>query len=1022
MTDSSWPRVKALFQAAVERPIEDRHAFLIAEAGDDEVLRREVESLLASDALEGSFLDRLPTAQGSVLDDPLASQLASADRSVPHAVLTAGVRVGPYEIVAPLGAGAMGEVYRARDTKLNRDVALKVLPERFALDPDRLARFAREAQVLATLNHPNIAAIYGLEQSSEQGPGVTGSAPRGGQALVLELVDGPTLSDRIAQGPISLGEAITIARQIAEALQAAHEKGIVHRDIKPANIKIASHGVVKVLDFGLAKVWEGAPHANLSTSPNLTGTGVVERTIMGTPAYMSPEQARGQSLDSRTDIWSFGCVFFEMLTGRAPFAADTIADTLAAILEREPDHTMLPADTPVLIRQLLRRCLEKDRERRLDSAARARLAIDDAIASPAAESVALPAPRSSRFIRVAIAALAGGTAIAALVAWALSQPALVAPMLPSRFAIVPPLAQRLNVSGGDRDLALSPDGRLVVYRAGGTGTAGSPLHVRSIDQLDARPLANIGGAYAPFFSPDSRWIGFFESGEIKKVLITGGPVITLGPVSGRSLGASWGDDNSIVFATDERSTGLWRVSADGGEPTRLTTPDGAQPQSDHQFPSVLPDHRGVLFTIAEPGNADNAQVAVLDLTTGQWKTLVRGANQAEYVNDASGSGQGGYLLYATAGTLRAVRFDLARLEVQSDPVTVVEQLMTKPSGAANYAVSRRTALVYVPPEAGDQNPMRSLVWVDRNGREEPLRGAPTRGYGPPRVSPDGKRMAIGIVDQGRTNVWIWDFALETLKPLTSAAGMNGLPVWTLDSQRIIFMSDRTGVLNLYSQTADFTGTAVQITTSASSQWPTSITRDGEWIVAFERRPRMTSSEIVVFPLTSPATRPQSDRARGHWHSLAESIAAIRFNGSWATVSPNGRYLVYQSPESGRNEVYVRPFPEVDRDRWQISKGGGTRAVWARNGLELFYLDESGALISVPVQTSGPRFVAGTSSMIFDTVYAEPNPARHYDVSPDGRRFLMLKDRAADPNATPASMVVVDHWFGGLHWRVPERGK
>ena len=405
-----------------------------------------------------------------------------------------------------------------------------------------------------------------------------------------------------------------------------------------------------------------------------------------------------------------------------------------------------------------------------------------------------------------LAVLAGGTAIAGLVAWALSQPALVAPMLPSRFAIVPPLAQRLNVSGGDRDLALSPDGRLVVYRAGGTTTAGSPLHVRPIDQLDARPLANIALAYAPFFSPDSRWIGFFESGEIKKVSITGGPVITLGPVSGRSLGASWGDDNYIVFATDERSTGLWRVSADGGEPTVLTTPDRAQPASDHQFPAVLPDRRGVLFTIAEPGNADNAQVAVLDLKTGQWKTLVRGGNQAEYVDDASGPGQGGYLLYATAGTLRAVRFDLARLEVQSDPVTVVEQLMTKPSGAANYAVSRRTTLVYVPPEAGEQNPMRSLVWVDRNGREEPVKGAPTRGYGPPRVSPDGKRMATAILDQGRTNIWIWDFALETLRPLTSASGMNGLPVWTLDSQRIIFMSDRTGVLNLYSQAADFTGT------------------------------------------------------------------------------------------------------------------------------------------------------------------------------------------------------------------------
>ena len=318
--------------------------------------------------------------------------------------------------------------------------------------------------------------------------------------------------------------------------------------------------------------------------------------------------------------------------------------------------------------------------------------------------------------------------------------------------------------------------------------------------------------------------------------------------------------------------------------------------------------------------------------------------------------------------------------------------------------------------------MRSLVWVDRNGREEPVKRAQTRRYGPPRVSPDGNRLAIAILDQDRTNIWIWDFALETLRPLTSASGMNGLPVWTRDGQRIIFMSDRTGVLNLYSQAADFTGTVVRITTSASAHWPASITRDEEWIVAFERWPRTTSSEIVAFPLTSPATRPQSGRPSGLTQSLAESIAAIRLKGSWPEVSPSGRYLAYQSNESGRSEIYVRPFPEVGRDRWQISEGGGTRAVWARNGLELFYLDESGALMGMPVRTDGPRFVKGTPSRIFGTAYAGSNPARHYDVSPDGRRFLVLKDRAADPNATPASMVVVDPWFGGLRWQVPARGK
>ena len=460
MTDERWPRVKALFQAAVERPAEERDAFLAAATGDDDALRREVESLLASDASDVSFLDQLPVASESVLADPLAAPPASMDHTRSHTVLAAGLRVGPYEIVAPLGAGAMGEVYRACDTKLNRDVALKVLPELFALDPDRLARFTREAQLLATLNHPNIAAIYGLEESN------------GAQALVLELVDGPTLADRIALGPIPLEEALTIARQIAEALEAAHEKGIIHRDLKPANIKIARNGVVKVLDFGLAKVWDGAPQSDLSGSPRLTATDLGERTILGTPAYMSPEQARGQSLDRRTDIWSFGCVLYEMLTGRAPFAGDTISDTLAAILEREPDRTMLPADTPVPIRRLLRRCLEKDRKGRLDSAAGARLEIDDAIASPAAETLALAATPSRRVTPVAIAALAGVAVIAALVAWTLMRPAPQAPVLPSRFAIVASPAQPLNVSGSDRDLALSPDGRHLVYRAGGAPTVG----------------------------------------------------------------------------------------------------------------------------------------------------------------------------------------------------------------------------------------------------------------------------------------------------------------------------------------------------------------------------------------------------------------------------------------------------------------------------------------------------------------------------------------------------------------------
>ena len=462
MTDERWPRVKALFQAAVERPTEERDAFLAALTGDDDALRREVESLLTSDASDVSFLDRLPVASESVLADPLAAPLASMDHTLSHAVLTPGLRVGPYEIVAPLGAGAMGEVYRACDTKLNREVALKVLPERFALDPDRLARFKREAQLLATLNHPNIAAIYGLEESNPS----RGSGQAAAQALVLELVDGPTLADRIALGPISLEEALTIARQIAEALEAAHEKGIIHRDLKPANIKIARNGGVKVLDFGLAKVWDGAPQSDLSRSPRLTATDTGERTILGSPAYMSPEQARGQPLDRRTDIWSFGCVLYEMLTARAAFARDTITDTLTAVVEREPDWQALPAATPPSVRRLLQRCLDKDATRRLHDIGDARVDLDDALDTRRASG--RPAYLAVGLLVVALLLLAGGVGL-----FYSAKPS--APVTsPSEYT------QITNFTDSAVAPSLSPDGRMVTFIRGGEFFFSSGADLRQV--------------------------------------------------------------------------------------------------------------------------------------------------------------------------------------------------------------------------------------------------------------------------------------------------------------------------------------------------------------------------------------------------------------------------------------------------------------------------------------------------------------------------------------------------------------
>ena len=486
--------------------------------------------------------------------------------------------------------------------------------------------------------------------------------------------------------------------------------------------------------------------------------------------------------------------------------------------------------------------------------------------------------------------------------------------------------------------------------------------------------------------------------------IAGGPIISLCQISGVPLGATWGDDNTIAFATNTPSTGLWRVSADGGEPAVLTKPDPARHERNHAFPSMLPGGRGIVFTITvvTAGQADSSQVAVLDLKSNRHTILIRGGGDAQYVET-------GHLIFASAGALRAVRFDPITLHVESDPVTVVEHVLMKPTGAANYALSRSGTLIYMPAYVGEQTALRSLVWVDRNGREERIK-APPRAYGPPRVSPDGTRLAIGILDHGNTEIWIWDFGKEALRPLTFASGMNGLPVWTPDGRRIIFMSDRTGILNLYSQAVDGTGTADRLTTSVNPQWPTSVAPDGTRVFGFDTQPMRTGGVIQV-PLTAPTADVTA--------TPAGPVVQNLFPGSFAEISPNGRYLAYQSAESGRVEVYVRPFPQVESGRWQISIGGGTRAAWARSGRELFYLDDSQTLTAMPVRTSESTFSMGIPSRVFDTKYPEPNPARHYDVSADGRRFLMIKDGpTGGQKPTQANIIVVLNWFEELNQHVP----
>jgi serine/threonine-protein kinase len=909
--------------------------------------------------------------------------------------LTIGTQLGSYEITALLGKGGMGEVYRARDTKLKREVAIKVLPEEFSRDSDRVVRFQREAEALAALNHQNIAGIYDLQQSEKT------------RYLVLELVEGDTLADIIdKRGALPLEEALNIAKQICEALEAAHEKGIVHRDLKPANVKVLPDGRVKVLDFGLAKALDTTPaNPALSNSPTLSMAATNAGIILGTAAYMSPEQAKGKNVDRRTDIFAFGCVLYEMLTGRPAFDGEDVPDILSRILQREPDWTLLPPSVPPRIRELLRLCMEKNPKNRRRDAGDVRVDIEQEKSQPTAEQTETSGDLKQRstgrarlFAERAIAVITG-ILLAGIGMWTVAHFSGPQTVQPVRFAIVSSLAEQLAVNATDRDIAISPDGSRIVYRSGGAGQI--HLSVRALNQLDARPIAGITDAVRwPFISPDGHWIGFFTAngGELKKVSIDGGPPITLCRINGAPRGASWGPDGMIVFATGDPTTGLLSVPEGGGEPKILTKPDKASGEADHFYPFVLPGGRAVLFTITATNGQpiENSQIAVLDLKTGQKRTVIRGGSHAEYV-------ESGHIVYAVAGTLRAVRFDSARLQVLSDPVPVTEQVTTFGSGSANFAISRNGTLVYQPGGAGGGGgPQRSLVWLNRQGKEDPI-SAPPRAYLQPRLSPDGTRVAVQIQDQ-ENDIWIWDLMRQTLTRLTFDPGADQFPIWTPDSRRIIFTSSRNSSAgNLYWQSADNTGSVERLSTSPNLQRATSISPDGKQIVMIDQTPE-GGNDIGLLTMDDKKST-----------SLLIHTTFREFNGD---ISPDGRWLAYESNESGYNEVYVRPFPNVDSGHWQISNSGGSRPLWARNGRELFYVNGENRLMAVPVQTGGQTFSRGNPTKLFDTPIFTSSPARTYDISPDGQRFLMIKDKSATEPSTPAldNMVVVLNWVEELKAR------
>jgi Tol biopolymer transport system component len=893
---------------------------------------------------------------------------------------TAGSRHGAYEIVGLLGKGGMGEVYRARDTQLQRDVALKLLPDTFASDHDRLARFQREAQLLASLNHPHIAAIYGLEQVSAG-------------ALVMELVDGPTLEERIASGLIPVEEAVVIARQLAEALEYAHEKGVIHRDLKPANIKFTVDGKVKVLDFGLAKAMSAETNSGtVSNSPTISLAATQAGIILGTAAYMSPEQAKGKSVDRRADIWAFGVVLYEMLTGRMMFSGETVSETMAQVMMKEPDWTLLPPATPLRLRELLERCLVKDPRNRMRDIGDARIAIEQIIAHPETETPqiqpAAPPVQSRRFRLLLWAAAIAALALAAIMAWA---PWRVAPRPQVMRLSLDLGADATPITGaatvGDA-LALSPDGTVLAFVAAKAG--GPPqIYVRRLDQLQATMLPGTDGAGAPFFSPDGQWIAFFSDGRLKKISVTGGAPVTLCDAPD-NRGGSWADDGSIIFAPNNRSP-LFRVSSSGGKPDAVTRLDDGY--LTHRYPYVLPGGRAVLFTASKTGGeSEGADIAVQPLPSGRQKVVHQGGYFPRFF--------GNHLLYVQQGTVFAAPFDVSRLELLTEPAPVLENVMSASNTAySEFAFSAGGSLVYLP---GDRPNAVSVYWMRNDGKTEPMRPPPGN-YSNLSFSPDGTLIALSVGEGGSSDIWSYDWARDTMSRLTSNTAFDRNPVWTPDGRRVSFDSPRGGPFNIYWQRADGTGGEQRLTESKNVQYAWSWHPSGRFLAFGELSPQ-TNYDILILPM-------EGDETSGWKPGKPTVFLATPFTEENAAFSPDGKWLAYDSTESGRNEIYVRPFPGPG-GKWQVSTGGGEYPTWSRNGKDLFYRTPDQRIMVASYTTQLDTFRADKPRLWSEEEFTDRGPrVRNFDLHPDGQRFAVLK---ALPSETQAGRVVfITNFFDGL---------
>ncbi|HXI02647.1 MAG TPA: protein kinase [Candidatus Saccharimonadales bacterium] len=888
--------------------------------------------------------------------------------------LSPGTRLGPYEVTAPLGAGGMGEVYRATDAKLGREVAIKILPEEFARQPDRLARFEREAKVLASLNHPNIASIYGLEESE------------GLRCLILELVEGKTLAEQIDAGPLPVEKAMTFALQMAEALEAAHEKGIVHRDLKPANVKVTPEGTVKVLDFGLAKAFaaDSAPGTDTSMSPTLTVAATQAGVIIGTAAYMSPEQAAGQAADQRSDIWSFGVVLVEMLTGRRTFGGETVSHVLASVLKDDPEWDRIPPELPPRLVELLRACLRKKPRRRLQAMGDARVLLEEYLGNPASfePAVAAEVPataRASRRMQIVPWAIAALLAIG--LAGALWGPWGRAP--------VEERVERLSISGGKGEtlfrgygssVVVSPDGSTVAYVMNHGG--GRQLYLRPLDLWEPRVLVpDDQSSYHPFFSPDGQWVGFVTRTELKKVPVRGGTPITLCTID-RGRGASWGADGTIVFAPSPNS-GLMRVPASGGEPQPLTVLDEGKKERSHRWPQILPGGEAVLFTsIAQEGNFDQASLELFIFKTKERRVLHKGGSYGRYVAS-------GHVVYESQGTLFAFPFDLDSLEATGSPAPVLEGVASnRNEGGAQFDVSADGTLVYA--VGGSAETGTKVVWVDSSGKAAPL-WDDLQDYGSPALSPDGTRLAIEVHKEGDSDIWVYDLARGVPMRLTFDKGGDSTPVWSSDGKWIYYSLQNEDGSGIYRRPADGSGKPEQVLARDKPPGIDSVSRDGKFLVFTD------SSDLWLLPLGGGEPQP---------------FQATPATEVQAAISPDGRWVTYNSNESGQFEIYVRPA-SGEGGKWQISTGGGGYPRWSSDGRTLYFRSFTGSMMQAPVESAGGEFRVGRAEEMFGGPFDfRADGVRRYDVDPGGKRFVMLQTQVGSAEEQEQIRVVL-HWFDDL---------